>query len=182
MLKKILIAVGVLLVLGIVGIVAAVMLTPTDFKVEREVTINRPKDEVFAYLKMLKNQNDWGPWNQKDRGMKQEFKGTDGTVGFTVSWDSENSEVGAGEQEIKKIVPGERVETEIRFKRPFESKSDAYLTTEALGENQTKVKWGFSGAMPRPMNLMLLVMDMDKAVGKDFEDGLATLKANLEKQ
>jgi hypothetical protein len=29
---------------------------------------------------------------------------------------------------------------------------------------------------------MLLFMDMDKEVGKDFEAGLSTLKTNLEKQ
>ncbi len=32
------------------------------------------------------------------------------------------------------------------------------------------------------MNLMLVFMDMDQAVGKDFEEGLASLKSNIEKQ
>jgi hypothetical protein len=181
MLKKILIALGLLIVLGIGAIAALVMLSPTGFAVEREVTINKPKAEVFAYAKMLKNQNDWGPWFKKDPAMKQEFVGTDGNVGFISKWDSAKDDVGAGEQEIKKIVEGERIDTELRFLKPFESKADAYLTTESIDPNQTKVKWGFTGDMPRPLNLMLLVMDMDKEVGKDFNEGLNSLKTILEK-
>ena len=73
-------------------------------------------------------------------------------------------------------------EIELPLKRPFETTSDAYMITEAAGEGQTRVRWCFTGSMPKPMNLMLLVMDMDKAVGKDFEEGLASLKATLEKQ
>lgn len=179
--KKIIIALGMIIVLAVIGVAAFAMFMPTDFAVEREITINRPKAEVFAYAKMLKNQNEWGPWFKKDPGMKQEFRGIDGEAGFIAAWNSEKDDVGQGEQEIKKIVEGERIETELRFTKPYESKSDAYMTMDAVGENQTKVKWGFTGSMPRPMNLMLVVMDMDKAVGKDFDEGLGTLKAILEK-
>jgi hypothetical protein len=181
MIKKILAVVAGLIVLLIAAVVILTLAAPQDYRVEREVTINKPKAEVFAYVKMLKNQNEWGPWSKKDPAMKQEFRGTDGTVGFVSYWNSTSNEVGEGEQEIKKIAEGERVDTELRFKRPFESKSDAYMITESVGENQTKVKWGFSGSMPRPMNIMLLAMDMDKEVGKDFAEGLANLKAILEK-
>jgi hypothetical protein len=90
-------------------------------------------------------------------------------------------EVGAGEQQIKKVEDGKRIDYELRFKRPFESRSDAYLTFDDAGPAQTKVRWGFSGSMPRPMNLILLVMDMDKEIGKDFEAGLANLKSIVEK-
>lgn len=181
MIKKIILALVALIVLLIAVVAVVSFVTPTDFRVEREATINKPKSEVFAYIKMLKNQNEWGPWFKKDPSMKQDYRGTDGTVGFVSSWNSTKDDVGEGEQEIKKIVEGERVETELRFKKPFESRADAYMITEAAGDNQTKMKWGFTGSMPRPLNLMLVVMDMDKEVGKDFGDGLASLKTILEK-
>ena len=182
MIKKILIGLAIVVVL-LVGVCAtAAFLAPTDFRVERELVINKPKSEVFAYAKMLKNQNDWGPWFKKEPTMKQEFRGTDGTAGFTSYWKGTKDEVGEGEQEITRIVEGERIETELRFIQPFESKADAYLTTEAAGDAQTKVRWGFTGSMPRPMNIMLLVMDIDKEVGKDFAEGLSSMKMILEKQ
>lgn len=180
MIKKALIALGVLTVLLVVAVAAAVMLTPTDFAVEKEIDINKPRAEVFEYARMVKNQNEWGPWFKRDTAMKQEFVGTDGTPGFVSKWTSQNPEVGTGEQQIIKVVPNERVETELRFIQPFESKADAYLTTEDAGSNQTKVKWGFTGSMPRPMNLFLLFVDMNDAVGKDYQEGLTSLKIILE--
>lgn len=182
MIKKILIALGALVVLFIAAIAILVVTTSGDFSVEREVTINKPRAEVFAYAKMLKNQNEWGPWLKKDPKMKQEYRGTDGEVGFVSYWNGTNDEVGEGEQEIKKIVEGERIDTELRFMRPFQSKADSYLITESVGESQTKVKWGFTGTMPKPMNVMLLMLDMDREIGKDFEEGLASLKTILEKR
>lgn len=178
---KILKILGGLVLLVVIAVAALIFLVPADYKVEREVTINKPRAEVFAYAKMLKNQNDWGPWVKRDPNIKLNYKGNDGEPGFVSSWESEKQDVGTGEQEIKKIDDGKRIETELRFKKPFESKSDAYMTMEDAGPDQTKVKWGFTGTMPRPLNLMLLFMDMDKEVGKDFDAGLGNLKTIVEK-
>lgn len=176
-LKKVLF---VLLVLIAIPLVAALFLKK-DYGVEREVTIAKPKGEVFNYVKYLKNQDEFSKWASMDPDMKKTYTGTDGTVGFVSAWESENEDVGVGEQEIKKIVEGERIDYELRFKEPFESTSQAYLSTEAVGPNQTLVKWGFTGKMNYPMNLMLLFMDFEAMIGKDFETGLATLKGILEK-
>ena len=113
--------------------------------------------------------------------MKKSYKGTDGTVGFIAAWESTSDSVGVGEQEIMKLEEGKRVDTQLRFKTPFESKNNAYLITDDLGNNQTRVKWGFTGTMPYPMNLMNLFFNMDEAVGGDFETGLKNLKIVLEK-
>jgi len=179
--KKILLALVGLVVLIVGVLVALVFVTPTGFQVEREIEIAKPKAEVFAYLKNLKNQDDWGPWVKKDPNIKQSYEGNDGEVGFIAKWDSDHEDVGSGEQEIKKITDGERIDTEIRFKKPFESTADAYITTVDAGEGKTKVKWGFTGEMPRPWNLMLLFIDMDAEVGKDFDAGLSNLKVIVEK-
>ena len=178
---KVLKILGVAALVAIIAIAALAFLLPADYKVEREITINKPRAEVFAYAKILKNQNDWGLWVKQDPNIKLSFKGTDGELGFVSSWESNMENVGVGEQEIMKIEDGKCIDSEIRFKKPFENTSQAYMTMEDVGPNQTKVQWGFTGSMPRPMNLMQLVMDMDKEVGKDFEAGLGNLKIILEK-
>jgi len=168
------------ILLGIIAIfILAASLMPKDYAVEREIIIDKPKAQVFAYLKPLKNQDNWSVWMAKDPNVKKTFKGTDETVGFTSRWDG-NEEVGSGEQEIKKIIEGERIDTELRFIKPFESINDAYMITEAVGPEQTRVKWGFTGAMPIPMNVFLPFMGMEDSVGKDFSDGLKNLKKILE--
>jgi uncharacterized protein YndB with AHSA1/START domain len=175
-----------IVLIGIAAIIALALIvaafTKKDYAVVREITINKPKQEVFDYVKFLKNQDNYSKWAMMDPNMKKTYTGTDGTVGFVSAWDSQEKNVGAGEQEIKGITNGERIDFELRFKRPFEATDYAYMTTEDAGNNQTKVKWGFNGKMKYPMNLMLLCMDMDKMLGKDLDTGLSNLKSILEKQ
>lgn len=164
-----------------IPLIAAIFI-PKDYSVSREVVINKPRQDVFDYVKFLKNQNDFSKWATLDPHMKKTFTGTDATVGFVSAWESDSSNVGAGEQEIKSIKNGERIDYEIRFKKPFESTSSAYMTTDDAGANQTKVKWVFYGNMPYPMNLMKVIMNMDESVGNDLQTGLNNLKGIVEKK
>jgi hypothetical protein len=43
--------------------------------------------------------------------------------------------VGIGEQEIKKITEGKRIDFELRFKVQFEATEKAHFTTEAISVN-----------------------------------------------
>ncbi len=176
-LKKILLVIVVLVV--ILLIVAA--FTKKRYAVEREIVINKPKQEVFDYVKLLKNQDNYSKWAMMDPAMKKTYTGTDGTVGFISAWDSDKKDVGKGEQEIKKITEGERLDFELRFIKPFEATEHAYMLTEEASPASTKVKWGFDGHMNYPMNLMLLCMDFEKMIGDDLQTGLNNLKSNLEK-
>jgi uncharacterized protein YndB with AHSA1/START domain len=151
-----------------------------DYSVVREVTIDRPKDEVYEYVRLLKNQENFSSWASKDPTMKKSFIGVDGEVGFVSAWDSNDPNVGVGEQEITSIKKGERIDYALRFKEPFEAEDKAYMAFEEIDDNHTKVIWGFEGRMDYPMNTMLLMMDMEEMVGKDFSDGLHKLKSILE--
>jgi hypothetical protein len=115
-----------------------------------------------------------------DPNMKTVFTGTDGTEGFVSAWESENKNVGKGEQEIQKIVEGERLDYEIRFIKPFNSTNWAFITTTRINDNQTLTHWEFSAKMKYPMNLMLVFMNMEKMIGNDLEKGLQNLKVILE--
>ena len=173
------------LVYILAGIVVLIILlaaiAPNNYDVHRSIVVNRPISEVFDYIKYVKNQNYWGPWNSRDPEMKQTFKGEDGTIGFVSAWESNHKQVGSGEQEIIKIVDNEIMESELRFLKPMKSVSTGYIKTEAEGEEKTKVIWGFHGDNKFPMSIMMLFFNMDKAVGKDFEEGLENLKSIWEK-
>ena len=170
--------------LALVGIIALMLITGLfingDYAIEREVTINKPKQEVFDFVKYLKNQNKFSVWAKIDPAMKTEFRGEDATVGFVSAWDSQNPDAGKGEQKIVKIDEGNRIDYEIHFIKPFESTDFAYMTFESSPENATKVKWGFRGTMKYPMNLMLLFTDMEKMLAPDLQNGLNNLKTILE--
>lgn len=175
--KSALIAVAILVAVPLL----VALFVDQDYAVEREVVINKPKQEVFDYVKYLRNQDNYSTWATRDPNMKKTYTGTDGTVGFVSAWESDDQEVGKGEQEIKSIVDGERIDFELRFYEPFEATEPATMVTERVSDNETKVKWGFNGHMDYPMNLMLVFMNMEEEIGNDLQTGLDNLKIQLEK-
>ena len=151
-----------------------------SYSIERETIINKPKQFVFEYIKFLKNQNKFSKWASMDPEMKLTFSGTDGSVGFISAWDSDKKNVGKGEQTIKSIAEGEKIEYDIHFIKPFEGKAIASMTTIQISDNLTKVTWQLQSSMNYPMNFMLLFMNMEKMIGDDLSVGLANLKKILE--
>lgn len=172
------------IILGILAIVVLALIVglfmPKDYAVEREITINKPIDSVFNYVRYLKNQNDFSVWANIDPKMKSSFEGIDGNVGAISAWESEVKEVGIGEQEITKITEGKRIDFELRFKEPMNDTAMGFMSTEVVSANQTKVKWGINGTIPYPINIMLPFMKMDEMIGKDLQQGLDNLKIKME--
>lgn len=175
MLKKIGFILGALTVI----VAIAAYIAPKETKIERSIVINQPKDILFQQLVLLKNHDAWMPWGKKDPHMKKTFTGTDGTVGFISAW-SGNKEVGVGEQEITAIIPGERIEYELRFKEPMEGLSKAFLSTTALSDTQTKVVWGFETKNKFPGTIICMVLNMEQMLTDEFDSGLQALKAQSE--
>ncbi len=173
--KKVLYIILILVVIAL--IIPALM--PNDFTVERQVNISRPVDVVFPMLKSLKTHNNWSVWASMDPDMKQEFRGTDGTVGFVSAWEG-NDDVGKGEQEITAIIENQRIDFELRFIKPWEATNQVYLITDQLKDNATSVRWGLTGSMPYPMNAMMLFYNMEDEIGNDFDKGLQNLKNLIE--
>jgi len=171
-LKKFLYAVAILF--AIVLIVAAIM--PKDLNIESEIVIAKPKQVVFDYVKLLDNQKYYSKWVMADPNVKVKMTGVDGTVGAISSWESELRDVGVGEQEIKSMVDGERIDYELRFKKPMEATDMAYTTFEAIDSTHTKVVNGFKSKMPYPMNLMLPM------VKKMLQEDMALNMKNLNEQ
>lgn len=170
---------------GVIIIVLALVIAlfvKKEYAVERSLSISRSRQDVFEYVKYLKNQDQFSVWARIDPGMKKEYRGTDGTVGFVSAWDSDNKHAGKGEQEIVKITDGEKIDYVIRFFEPMESTDNAFFSFNPVNDSTTNVKWGFYGSMKYPMNLMMLFMNMDAMLGKDLEGGLNNLKEKLESE
>jgi len=174
----------ILIVLAIIVAIPLItaLFVKKSYSVEREITIEKPEQEVFNYIKFLKNQDTFSKWATMDPDMKQEYAGTDGQAGFVSSWDSDDKNVGKGEQTIVSISEGERIDYDLHFIKPFEGRADAWMTTDPVSEDQTKVVWGFNSKMNYPMNLMMLFVNMENMIGEDLSTGLANLKSVMEKE
>ena len=164
------------------GIIALLLIIALFMKrehyVKREIIINAPLQKVFDFLKLLKNQDKFNKWAKADPDRNWEFKGTDGTVGFIISWNG-NKNAGEGEKEITNIIEGKRIETQIRFVRPMATIANVIMETESVSDNQTKVYMINAGTLKYPMNIMIPIAE--KMFPKDMDISLSTLKTILEK-
>jgi hypothetical protein len=174
MLVKIIIVIVVIVAIPLI----MALFIKKEYSVEREIVIQKPKQEVFNYVKFIKNQDYYNKWVMTDPNMKRDFKGTDGTVGFIYEWNG--NEAGEGAQEITKIIDSERMEMELRFVRPFVGIGYAHMATNSISGNTTKVKWGMKGENPYPRNFINLFVG--SMLGKDMDTSLNNLKNILEKK
>jgi hypothetical protein len=148
-------------------------------KIEKSTEIRKPSSEVFNYLKYTRNQDNFSVWNMTDPKMKKEQSGTDGEVGFIYRWDSQNKNVGAGEQQTTAIIQGKRIDSAIRFFRPMKNTGKTSFIIDEAGKGLTRVTWIFDSPSKFPMVLFAPIFK--KMLGKDLEKGLVNLKMILEK-
>jgi hypothetical protein len=146
--------------------------------VRREIIIQAPRQKVFDYIKLLKNQDTFNTHAMAAPDRKKEFRGTDGTVGYVYAWSGEKN-AGVGEKEIIAIVEGKRLETEIRFVKPMAAVARVVMEAESLSGQQTRLYWSNAGTLKYPVNIFIPMMQ--KSVAKDMDSSLAVLKNILEK-
>ncbi len=174
-----------LYILGsILGIISLLLIIAAFLKkkynIERSVAIERNLSDTYEFISSLQNQDGFSKWANIDPDMKKEYLGIDRTIGFTSRWESNHKQVGTGEQEITKLISNERMETKMRFFKPFKGEADGYFITSKMTETETKVSWGFNSKMPYPFNIMLVLFKMEEKLGADFELGLQNMKNQME--
>jgi hypothetical protein len=175
MLKRLLIAV-VVIVLGVLGLA---WMQPDSFQVQRSTTLKAPPEKAFALINDFHRWTEWSPWEGLDPAMKRTHSGPASGTGAVYQWDG-NSAVGAGRMEITSAQSPGRVSIQLDFIRPFEGHNITDFTLATQGD-VTTVTWIMRGPMPFVSKLMQVFISMDRMIGKDFEAGLAKLKAVAEK-
>ena len=175
MLKKIAIGI-VVLVLIVLGLAA---MQPDSYRVQRTVAIKAPPEKILPLISDFHNWTAWSPWEKLDPAMKRSFSGAPRDLGAVYAWEGD-SKVGAGRMEITSVTQPNNVGIKLDFLRPFESHCVTDFTLAGSGD-MTTVTWTMSGPSDFMTKLMGLAVSMDKMIGKDFEAGLASMKAAAEK-
>ena len=167
--------------LGILGIIVFVLIValfiPNDYSISVSTIINKPQKEVYDYVKLIKNQENYSVWVMKDPNVKIVYTGVDGTVGAKSSWVSLDENVGEGSQQITKMSP-DRIDVAIHFEKPMKGDDTGATIVEAITENETKLTSEFYGHADYPMNLMSFVFK--GFIEKDQIQNLANVKKILE--
>lgn len=175
MLKKIAIGI-VVLVLIVLG---AAAMQPNSYSVQRTIAIKAPPEKILPLISDFHNWTSWSPWENLDPAMKRTFSGAPKELGAVYAWEGDGK-VGAGRMEITSLTQPANVGIKLDFLKPFESHCVTDFTLANSGD-MTTVTWTMSGPSGFMTKLMGLFASMDKMIGKDFEAGLASMKAVAEK-
>jgi uncharacterized protein YndB with AHSA1/START domain len=170
MIKKIL--------LGLVAVIAAILIVaafqPGEFQVKRSLAIAASPQALFEQVNDHRKFLVWNPWMKLDPNVKNTFSGPATGVGSVCAWEG-NSDIGAGSSTITETKPGELVRLRMDWKEPMEGVSTVDFTFKPEG-NKTVVTWHMYGPNNYVGKIMCLFMSMEKMVGGQFEQGLASLK------
>jgi uncharacterized protein YndB with AHSA1/START domain len=175
MIKKIAIAIAAL----IAGVLFFAATKPDTFRVQRAASIKAPPEKVFALINDFRRWEAWSPWEKKDPAMKRTWGAVTSGKGAKYAWDG-NGDVGQGSMEIAESVPPSKVTLKLDFVKPFEGHNIVEFTLEPKGDF-TNVTWAMQGPAPFISKVIQVFCDMDSMVGKDFEAGLAGMKAAAER-
>lgn len=174
MLTKILL--GLAAVLAVFLIVVA--LQPSEFSVSRSATIAAAPAAIFPHVNEPRKWEAWNPWGKLDRAMKLTYDGPPAGVGAAYAW-AGNNDVGEGRMTVTESQANERIRFRLEFFKPMAGVCDTVFTFQP-DSNGTAVTWTMSGKNNFLAKVMCLFMSMDKMIGGQFEQGLATLKTVAE--
>jgi hypothetical protein len=163
---------------AIAGLLIAAAFRPDAFRIERRIRIEATPDTIFALIDDFRRWTAWSPWEKMDPALERDYSGPPSGKDAAYAWEG-NNKVGKGCMQIVESTPYSRIRIQLDFLKPFEAHNTAEFTLQPAGD-ETDVVWAMYGPQPYLSKLMGLVVSMDTLVGKDFENGLANLKASAE--
>jgi uncharacterized protein YndB with AHSA1/START domain len=177
----------VAIVAAVVGITVAAVLViaatkPDTFSIRRTATIKAPAEKIFPLIDDLRAQSAWSPF-EKDSAMKKTHSGAPTGKGAVYEWDG-NRQVGRGRIEIIDSKPPSRVVLKLHMFTPFETHNVVQFSLAPNGsatEVSTNVTWAMEGPQPYMAKVFGTIVNCDRMVGGQFEEGLAKLKALVER-
>jgi len=168
-----------LIIIGIVlFLLILALFIPKKYSVTVDTTISKPTNTVYDFLSILANQVYYSEWFLADEQLPFQITGTDGTPGAILSWDSNNKEMGAGEQEIK-YMDNNKIDIELRFIRPIAGICKLSNNIIAVTPGQTHYTCTFSAYARYPINLPAYILGR-RFIRKAQKKTLDNLKFLLE--
>ena len=149
----------------------------STFEVVRAATINAEPAAVHALIIDFHAWTAWSPWEGLDPELQRTYTGPEAGVGAHYAW-SGNRKAGQGSMEIVSSSPT-AIGIDLAFVKPFKATNHVEFLMTPAGAG-TEVAWRMTGEQQGLAALFGKLVPMDRLVGKDFEKGLARLKAVAE--
>lgn len=148
-------------------------LNADTFRIERSILIDATPAAIFPHVDDFHAWEAWSPYEKMDAHLDKTFSGPANGKGSAYAWVGKKA--GSGSMEITSSIPPAKIVIRLDFTKPFTAHNTAEFTFEPKGQ-ATKVTWAMHGPNTLMSKVMGLFFSMDKLVGPQFEDGLASLK------
>ncbi len=178
MLTNILLVIAALALLLVIALVVVVAMQPADFRITRKLAMAASPAAIFPHVNEFAKWRAWSPWEKLDPDLQRTYEGPAAGEGARYAWVG-NPQVGEGRMTITESRPSDLVRIRLDFIKPFQATNNGEFTFEPSGSG-TVVTWSMTGCNHFMAKAFSLLMNMDKLIGKDFEKGLADLKAIVE--
>lgn len=170
--------VGIILLVLLGALLLMASRQPDAFAIERSVVIAAPAETIYPKIADLHQWAPWSPYEKLDPQMKKVFNGTPGAAGASYYW-SGNSKAGEGTITVRELMPPSKITMQLDMLKPIEGHNVIEFNLEPASGG-TRVTWAMRGANSFLSKVVSVFMNMDTMIGKDFEDGLASLKTQVE--
>jgi uncharacterized protein YndB with AHSA1/START domain len=150
------------------------------YTVRRTETVDAPPKHVYDQVVDFHRWPNWSPWEDVDPQLQRDYSGSPAGTGAVYAW-SGNRKAGKGRMEIVDATEPSTVRIDLRFEKPFKSRSETVFTIEPDGAG-SRVTWTMTGRKTLMTKAMGIFTSMDKLVGGDFEKGLRRLKQTAEQK
>ena len=165
--------IGIGLLVLVLALVWFIGTRPAKFRIERSAQINASNTVVFSLLDDFQQWAKWSPWEKLDPSMKKTFEGPASGAGAGYGWVG-NSKAGEGRMTILDSKPNELLTIKIEFLKPFAATNQITFKIHSA-PNGSEVHWIMEGERGFAAKAFGLLVNMEKLVGKDFDEGLANL-------
>ncbi len=149
------------------------LLLPDRARVEREILIDAPPEQVYPLIADLRQFQRWSPWRRHGVGTRFHFSEPASGPGATLSWDS-GEEGTAGSMTIEETLPPRRIFMRLRFSEEREAQIGFLI--DPIEPDRSRVRWQFETAFGHDIFGRYVGLMLDGMLGPDYEAGLRDLK------
>lgn len=148
---------------------------PDRYTVEHSCIIERPHEEVYAFVSDVRNRYRWDPITA-DSTVTYSFTYREDRIGSSWRWEGRRS--GSGILTIETMQPNELIRDRFVLRIPVLIEADfTWLFTDL--ENMTRVTWRAEGELDYPVGRVVGFF-IEDLLGPDLDSGLERLKRVME--
>ncbi len=163
----------------IVAVLLFLAFQPGELKLRRSIVVRCPPGKAFDLVRDLRSWPSWSPWLLHEPSALLTYSDQPDAANGWYEW--EGKLIGAGRISQVALHAPERLEQRLVFRRPYRFRAAVtweFAERELDGASATEIFWTLRGRMPFLMRFMAPILGA--ALGKDFELGLALLRARLD--